>query len=304
MTLEKAPTQDAAGPPAAAPLAGRRLLVVDDVEWNRRAMCAHLHAAGAVAEEASSVAMAVEMIRCGAFDLILVDEDMGDTDAEEAGRAIRAEPRGVQTPMVLMAPISGWRTPVRALGGFAGVLTKPIRRSQLLDLACSAIAATTRTAAPAPAGERLALGLRVLLAEDNPVNQKVALAMLTRLGCDATSVGNGAGAVTATMTERFDVVLMDVQMPGMDGLEATAIIRERERDTGDHVPIIAMTAHAMASDRERCLAAGMDGFVTKPVRTDELAKALLGYARLGVHGGEPRTRDDAAADEPPEGRES
>ena len=116
--------------------------------------------------------------------------------------------------------------------------------------------------------------LRVLLAEDNPVNQVVAIRLLEKRGHSVAVAGNGREALDATEQRIFDVVLMDLEMPEMSGLEATAAIRRREQRTGTHIPIIAMTAHAMIGDRERCLAAGMDGYVSKPVRADELYAAL------------------------------
>jgi CheY-like chemotaxis protein len=116
--------------------------------------------------------------------------------------------------------------------------------------------------------------LRVLLAEDNAVNQKLALRLLEKQGHSVLVVGTGRAALEALDEEKFDVVLMDVQMPDMDGLEATAAIREREKADGKHVPIIAMTAHVMAGDQERCLAAGMDGYVAKPISSQALAKEI------------------------------
>jgi CheY-like chemotaxis protein len=116
--------------------------------------------------------------------------------------------------------------------------------------------------------------LRVLLAEDNPVNQTLAMRILERLGHKVHVVNNGKEALGRAQVEEFDVILMDVQMPEMDGLEATARIRDKELGTGKHVPIIAMTAHAMKGDREKCLSAGMDGYLSKPVRIDELKQAM------------------------------
>jgi CheY-like chemotaxis protein len=127
------------------------------------------------------------------------------------------------------------------------------------------------------AASTLDAALTILVAEDNPVNQTVALQMLRRLGCQAVAVRTGREAVMAVMQERYDAVFMDVQMPDMDGLEATAAIRRWEAEHGGHVPIIAMTAHAMEGDRERCLAAGMDGYVAKPIKTDDLRRALAPY---------------------------
>ena len=121
--------------------------------------------------------------------------------------------------------------------------------------------------------------LRVLLAEDNEVNQELAVRMLEKRGHAVTVAGNGREALAALGGGAFDLVLMDVQMPEMDGLEATAAIREREAGAGRHIPVIALTAHAMKGDRERCLAAGMDGYLSKPIRTAELSEAI---ARLGL----------------------
>ena len=120
--------------------------------------------------------------------------------------------------------------------------------------------------------------LRVLLAEDNLVNQRLALRLLEKAGHTVRVAGNGRQALQALERDRFDVVLMDVQMPEMDGMEATAVIRQREKTTGSHLPIIALTAHAMKGDRDRCLAAGMDGCLSKPLQRDEL------YRLVEAHG--------------------
>ena len=122
--------------------------------------------------------------------------------------------------------------------------------------------------------------MNLLLAEDNPVNQKLAARMLQKMGHRVMVVENGRLALAAFMKNQFDVILMDIQMPEMDGFEATAAIREREKSqVGSHVPIIAMTAHAMAGDRERCLEAGMDGYVSKPINVQELTEALENLTR-------------------------
>jgi CheY-like chemotaxis protein len=120
--------------------------------------------------------------------------------------------------------------------------------------------------------------LRILLAEDNPVNQKVAFRALESYGHSVTVAGDGREALTLAGRENFDLILMDIQMPEIDGYEATRAIREREQTTGGHVPIIAMTAHAMKSDQERCLAAGMDGYLAKPVHLKELLEAVAKFS--------------------------
>jgi CheY-like chemotaxis protein len=158
-----------------------------------------------------------------------------------------------------------------------GWLLKPVKQSDLFDAIANAIGvAEAKGGARRSARKRTPRrGLRILVAEDNPVNQKMAMRVLGKLGYRAVVVGNGVEALHALEEpERFDLVLMDVQMPEMGGLEATASIREREKGTGRRIPIVAMTAHAMKGDRERCLEAGMDDYVAKPVRADELNQAI------------------------------
>jgi CheY-like chemotaxis protein len=133
---------------------------------------------------------------------------------------------------------------------------------------------STSAVAKRPAELKRMKKLRVLLAEDNAVNQKIACRFLEKEGHDVTLASDGRQALAALDRETFDVVLMDIQMPEMDGFEATTIIRAGERDTGKHLPIIAMTAHAMKGDRERCLAAGMDSYLAKPIAAPELIKLL------------------------------
>ncbi|MBN9523317.1 response regulator, partial [bacterium] len=160
----------------------------------------------------------------------------------------------------------------------AAYLTKPVRQSTLLDAIMTALegagVAPPEAAAPAPGWGKARRSLHVLLAEDNAVNQKLAVRLLEKRGHRVAVAGNGREALAALGRERFDAVLMDVQMPEMDGFAATAAIRAREQVAGGHLPVIAMTAHAMKGDRERCLAEGMDGYVTKPLRAEDLFAAL------------------------------
>jgi CheY-like chemotaxis protein len=158
---------------------------------------------------------------------------------------------------------------------------KPIRRTELLAAILTALNHPSPAAAlPAgpsrdgPGYEESAAGARILVVEDNPVNQALARRLLAKRGHRVTTAGNGRKALLALEGRAFDLILMDVQMPEMDGLEATGEIRDRERTTGVHVPIIAMTAHAMKGDEDLCLQAGMDAYVTKPIRAEELFRTI------------------------------
>src|SRR5262249_24098992 len=155
-------------------------------------------------------------------------------------------------------------------------LTKPVKQSELLNAilhACDVIVPSRTELVPTV--EQAQRPLRILLAEDNPINQRLALGLLEKQGYTVVVAGNGQEAVDILeASQAFDGVLMDVQMPVLGGFEATAVIREREKRTGRHIPIIAMTAHALKGDRERCLEAGMDDYVAKPVRGVELFEAI------------------------------
>jgi CheY-like chemotaxis protein len=172
-------------------------------------------------------------------------------------------------------------------------------RLQLLHLASGgrtlALRVRQRVARPPVPLAPPLVALRVLLAEDNQVNQRIALAMLKRLGHRAVMVSNGQAAVEQTERERFDVVLMDVQMPEMSGLDAATAIRRRERYTGESLPIIALTAHAMEGDKERCLAAGMTAYLSKPLTLDALRTALDAVATAVLARQAPKPDDRAAS---------
>jgi len=151
---------------------------------------------------------------------------------------------------------------------------KPIRQGELLDAICQVLDGSAQKR-PEPLVTRHTLReekhrIRILVAEDNAINQTLAVRLLEKRGYSATVAPDGQAAVAAFQAGGFELVLMDIQMPGMDGFEATAAIRECEKLTGGHIPIVAMTAHALVGDQERCLAAGMDGYVSKPIRTSEL----------------------------------
>ena len=163
--------------------------------------------------------------------------------------------------------------------GVAAHLLKPVKPSELLHVLLralgKAVAQEGRAAdRPGPFVPSIAQPLRVLLAEDSLMNQKLAVGLLTKWGHTVHVVANGLAAVEAWEREAFDLILMDVQMPEMNGLEATATIRQREAQTGSHIPIIALTAHALQGDRDQCLAAGMDDYVSKPLRPLDLLRAI------------------------------
>jgi CheY-like chemotaxis protein/HPt (histidine-containing phosphotransfer) domain-containing protein len=180
--------------------------------------------------------------------------------------------------MLTSAGLRGDAARCRELG-IAGYLTKPITQPELWEAIRAVLGRQAETTASAPLVTRHSIRehrqtLHILLAEDNPVNQKLAVHLLEKQGHAVIAVRNGREALTALAQQPVDLVLMDVQMPEMDGLEATAAIRGQEQASGAHVPILAMTGYAMQGDRERCLAAGMDGYITKPIRATELYGAI------------------------------
>jgi PAS domain S-box-containing protein len=271
-----APADQRGAPPQ---LHGRRLLIVDDNATNRRILVRYAESWGMLARDTASPAQALEWIRRGdPFDLAILDMQMPEMDgiglAEEIGRYRDAR----ALPLCLLTSL-GPREEVRGGVEFAASLTKPIKPSQLYDTLMNVLGATPAdvqavTSREGPV-ERLAerMPLRILVAEDNVVNQQLALLVLKKLGYRAEVTANGLEALQALEREPYDVVLMDVQMPTMDGLEATRRIHQRWPE-GGRPHVIAATASAMPEEREACLAAGMDDFLSKPIRVEELAAAL------------------------------
>jgi CheY-like chemotaxis protein len=209
----------------------------------------------------------------------ILDMQMPEMDGEQLGKLIREDKRFSEMPMILYTSIGDHGTADQMrTRGFDAVLMKPARQSQLFNAMLSVLGERQSVfdRNPEPALQpREPLALKVLLAEDNEINQMVAKMMLHRFGCHVETVETGKLAVMAFVHGEFDVVLMDVHMPEMDGYSATSAIRNREALSGGHIPIIAMTAKAMPGDRELCLDSGMDDYIVKPVRPDDLYAVLL-----------------------------
>jgi signal transduction histidine kinase/CheY-like chemotaxis protein len=269
---------------AALDLRGLRVLVVDDNAINRQILEEQLNSWGwrPVVVESGEACLAVlqEQHATEPFALILLDMQMPGMSGDMVARQLKRKPAFARIPVVLLTSI-GMPASAEVMldAGFAGVLSKPIRPSHLYDAVADVLgredgqAKRDLAVSEETQADRPNLGLRVLVAEDNAVNQTVAVRILERWGCVVEVVEDGRSAVQRALEARPDVVLMDVQMPEMDGYEATQSIRAKE-PAGERLPIIAMTAHAMESDRLRCLEAGMDDFVSKPIEPTRLLAAL------------------------------
>jgi signal transduction histidine kinase/CheY-like chemotaxis protein len=303
-------------PPTAVHLAElRRLRVlgVDDNATNRALLAAQLSAWGMHVDCVANASRALERLRMAhhdarPYDLAILDHQMPDMDGMTLARAIKSDPLLATVPLVLLTSVSYRGGAGEAQdAGFSAFLLKPIRQSQLYDCLAAVMGMASE---PSPTRlvtrdtlreAQVELRARVLVAEDNAVNQKLAVRMLEKLGCRVDVVANGLEAVEATARLSYHCIFMDCQMPEMDGYEATTVIRQREAQTGAHIPIIAMTANAMQGDRERCLAAGMDDYVSKPVQPRELGSMLQKWMQP-AEGAPPKPIPAAAesAPSPPE----
>ncbi len=282
---------EVAEPPALrADLRDLPVLVVDDNATNRRIlieMLSNWHMKPTAVESAREALEALERARSAGTPMLLaiIDALMPGTDGYTLAERIRADRRLPATRIIMLTSAGpGGRERARK-AGVAKFLTKPVKQSDLLDAIVTVLANTRGRAPGAPTARkarRAARRLHILVAEDNPINQKLVLRLLEKWGHQPTLARNGREAFEATARESFDLVLMDVQMPELGGLEATEAIRRREKESGGHVPIVAMTAHAMRGDRERCLAAGMDGYVSKPLDAGELYEAVSAFAGDGA----------------------
>jgi len=278
---------------AAAPseLVGAHVLVVDDNETNRKILHHQVSSWGMRDEAASGGAEALAILQRAVaasdpFQLAILDMQMPEMDGLGLARAIRADASIASVRLVLLSSIGEWIEPeVLREAGIAASLLKPVKQSQLLDCLAGVMSGRAQ-----PRGERRLvprgtpkprLRGRVLVAEDNPINREVATAMLDEIGFEWDIAGTGVEVLEALARRRYDAVLMDGQMPEVDGYEATQELRRREAG-GRRTPVIAMTAHALAGDRERCLAAGMDDYLSKPVYLNDLRAVLERWIPQGT----------------------
>src|SRR6266481_5690593 len=265
-----------------AALGGRRMLIVDDNQTNRRILREMLAAEGINVDEASTAAEGLESLRRVRYDLAILDVQMPDMDGFQLATAVRADKK-IKRTNLLMLTSAGQRGDgerCRELG-IRGYLTKPISRSDLLEALGTVLAGSPEEAGTPDVVTRHTIAesratLRVLLAEDNPVNQQVAVAMLVKRGHEVHVSSNGREAVEAVQGRDYDVVLMDIQMPEMDGFEATHAIRALPK--GKDLTIIGLTAHALSCERERCLSHGMTDYLAKPFKAHELFALVEGTA--------------------------
>ncbi|WP_449065870.1 response regulator [Planomonospora algeriensis] len=300
--------------PAAVALAGKSALVVDDNATNRRVLRLQLANWGMVCTDVGTPGEAVDLVTGGrSYDVAVLDMHMPEMSGEQLAGVLRDLPVGRDLPLVLLTSVH-WRARLEQKELFDAVLTKPARSAVLREKMAGAIArrgAATSEAETAgerregtePGGAARKGVLNVLLAEDNPVNQKVAQLMLARLGHRVDTVDDGAQAVEAVRRTSYDVILMDMHMPNMDGLEATRRIRAEQPETRPY--IVALTASVLGEDQEACRNAGMDDYLAKPVRAHELGELLEplrpAQVGLGTAGPAPAAGVSGGGISPPEG---
>jgi len=272
-------------------LNGLRVLIVDDNLTNQKILSHQLESRGMKHVEAESGTTALHLLKAGvetgeAYDLAILDLMMPEMDGFELAQKIKSNPAIAGTPLVMLTSYRdrGSSTTAQQLG-IASYLAKPVRQASLFECLANVIRTPQTTKvneevlemSKAPAVEVKPISSKlILIAEDNVVNQKVAMRQLRKLGYRADAVANGREVLEALARIPYDLVLMDCQMPEMDGYEATAAIRRYEV-APQHTPVIAMTAHALEGDRAKCIAAGMDDYVSKPVRPEELQRVLESY---------------------------
>jgi CheY-like chemotaxis protein len=268
---------------------GKRFLAVDDNRTNQMILKGYIEAWGCSCDLADSGEMALSMMNAVAkvnapFDAVLIDMQMPLMDGAELGKRIKNNPLLKDTTIIMLTSqgIRGDASRMEKIG-FAAYLTKPVRRSHLFDCLINVLSSRSQKedekrrqiVTRFTISEERRKKTRILLVEDNIINQKLALKMIEKFGFKADSAANGKEAIKALESFKYDIVLMDIQMPEMDGLEATRKIRDPGSSVLDHnIKIIAMTAHAMQGDRDRCINAGMNDYTNKPIRPQELLDAI------------------------------
>ncbi len=294
-----------------AALEGLRVLIVDDNSTNRRIleeMLASWHMRPAsVADSATALIRLRQALRAEPIHVVVCDCQMPDVDGFALARSIKDDEDLEKTPIVMLTSVGRPEDAARCRRiGVDAILTKPVKHSDLLEALSSSVGVSTRrpledeivSQALAQAAKAPKRRLRILVAEDNLVNRKLVTTLLEKRGHDVRSVENGREALAALdgrAREDIDLVLMDVQMPEMGGIEATRAIRANEHPTSSRLPIIALTAHAMKGDRERCLDAGMDGYLPKPIDVNQLIATVEGFARQPIEDPEPAEADQRSA---------
>src|ERR1700685_2295711 len=293
-----------ASPALESTLRGLAVLVVDDNHTNRRILCDMTRAWGMLPYATESGALALAPVETAQqkrepFRVILIDCHMPGMDGFELAEKLQArvkqdaDPAEITILMLTSGGLPGEANRCRQVG-ISAYLLKPVLKDDLLAAILAALSQRRSETGTAPALvtrhslRESTCKLRVLVAEDNAVNQAVIVRVLQKMGHAPVLAQNGKEALTLASTEKFDLVFMDVQMPEMDGMAATTAIRENEKKNGRaHLPIFAMTAHAMKGDRERCLEAGMDGYITKPVRFSDIEQTLSGITRAPIAPAKP-----------------
>ncbi len=273
-------------------LADLRLLIVDDNPTNCRILSLQAGKWGMMPRSAQHAAQALEFLKAGeTFDLAILDMQMPGMDGVMLATEIRKMPSATMMPLVLLTSM-GVRSdnPDFAGAAFASCLTKPIKPAQLHEVLLRVISGAKPVAKKSPIPSKLdptlsqRMPLRLLLCDDNAINQKVAARLIQQMGYKPDIAGNGLEALAALDRQQYDLIFMDIQMPEMDGMEATRVIRERQRDRARYpnykssIVIVAMTANAMTGDREKCIAGGMDDYLSKPVRPEDVRKVIERWA--------------------------
>ncbi len=278
-----------------------RILVVDDNQTNRTILTKNVEALGSRVDAVASGAKGLESLRNAVragdpYHVVLLDMQMPGMDGEQTARAIKSDPAMHHVKIIVLTSMGQRGDAVRLEAlGCSGYLLKPVKQQMLFD---AIVAALSRENEAKPGlitrhvlAEQRKTGLRLLLAEDNAINQKLAVVLLQKAGYSVDAVETGVQALEKFKTSQYSAVLMDVQMPEMDGFESTHRIREWEQESRGHIPIIAMTAHAMQGDRERCLEAGMDDYVSKPLEPKVLFNTLDRWLQISSLSGKEASKE-------------